>query len=208
MIGIMNYGSGNITAIVNCLQKHGVATQVITSNSDFLGVSRIILPGVGAFSSAMNKLNSSGLRNNFEHYVIKHQMPVLGICIGLHMLFNRSEEGGIEGLGFVEGDVKKLSNNDNEFLRLPHIGWNDVNVKKNNRLINLGAPYNNPKFYFLHSYVINPIDYDVVTSETYYGKNFPASIEIGNIFGVQFHPEKSHDFGSTLLRSFSNYSPN
>jgi glutamine amidotransferase len=207
MIGIMNYGSGNITAIVNCLQKHGVDTRVITSNSDFLGVSRIILPGVGAFSSAMNKLNSSGLRNNFEQHVIKHQIPVLGICIGLQMLFNRSEEGGVEGLGFVEGDVKKLSN-DNMFLRLPHIGWNEVNVKKNSRLMQASSQYNNPKFYFLHSYIINPIDYEVVTSEAYYGENFPASIEVGNILGVQFHPEKSHDFGSTLLRSFSDYTPN
>lgn len=208
MIGILNYGSGNVTAIKNSFQKIGKDSKLINTNEDFLGVSKLILPGVGSISSAMNKLNSSGLRNRFENSVQKYHIPVLGICVGLQMLFEQSEEGNTEGLSFIQGNVRRLSTFLNEDVRLPHIGWNEIVIRRQNRLLKISESSVNLKFYFLHSFVVEPLNKEIITSETFYKGFFPVSIESNNIFGVQFHPEKSHEFGADFLRSYANYTSN
>ena len=208
MIGILNYGSGNVTALKNSFQKIGKESKLISANEDFSGVTKLILPGVGSISSAMKKLNSSGLRNRLESSVQKYHIPVLGICVGLQMLFEQSEEGNTEGLSFIKGKVTRLSTYLNKDVRLPHIGWNEIQIRRQNSLLKTSSSSVNSKFYFLHSFVVDPIDKDIITAETLYEGLFPVSVESENIFGVQFHPEKSHEFGTNLLRSYANYTSN
>lgn len=203
MIGIINYGTGNIQAIVNSFNRIGVESKLINTSSDFKDVSRLILPGVGSFDSVMKRFSNSGLRNSLSDAVLKNNIPVMGICVGLQMLFQTSDEGKEEGLGFLAGSVKYLKSDTTHELRLPHMGWNTIYATRDSQLFSLNTDARDNRFYFLHSYFVKPTLDSIVTARAIYSHYFSVSIEYENIFGVQFHPEKSHNAGLKLLKRFA-----
>lgn len=170
--------------------------------SDLVGASRIILPGVGSFDHAMDRLDQSGMRDILNELVLDKKVPVLGICVGMQMLGNSSEEGTRPGLGWIEGNVKKFDiSKFQQKTHLPHMGWNDFRPKREHEIL-IGLEQD-ARFYFLHSYYFeceNEVD---VLATSDYGGSFSCMISSGNIFGIQCHPEKSHHFGAQLLKNFS-----
>ncbi len=201
MIAIIDYGVGNINAFVNIYKKLGSKVKIARKPEDLSGAEKLILPGVGHFHYAMQRFSDSGMRETSEDLVLNQKVPVLGICVGMQMLANRSDEGGLPGLGWIPASVKKIDSSTLEHsTRLPHMGWNDIHVPTLNPLmINLE---NAARFYFLHSYYFecnNPSD-SIATVE--YGAEFTCAVNHSNIYGVQFHPEKSHHFGIQLLKNF------
>tara|TARA_B110000027_G_scaffold78048_1_gene83066 strand:- start:1358 stop:1972 length:615 start_codon:yes stop_codon:yes gene_type:complete len=202
MIGIIDYGLGNVKAFLNVYERLAIPARPIKFENDFEDVTKLILPGVGAFDQAMIKLNNSGLRDRLEKLVCIDKIPVLGICVGMQMLTNSSDEGNLPGLGWIDGKVEKFNNDDIQHkTKLPHMGWNNAVLTKENPLMK--QLKDNPKFYFLHSYYFHCSDNSNVLSYTTYGKEFTSAVNNENVFGVQFHPEKSHQNGITLLNNFS-----
>lgn len=202
MITILNYGLGNIQAFVNIYKRLTIPVRIASGADDLDMVEKIILPGVGSFDWAMTLLNRSGMRQRLDELVIKDGCPVLGICVGMQMMANRSDEGELDGLGWIDGEVRKFD--EASFLqktRLPHMGWNDVAPRSNECLF--GDLENGARFYFLHSYYFAPRRENDVLAITDYNGQFASSIRSGNIFGVQFHPEKSHNWGIQLLKNFA-----
>jgi glutamine amidotransferase len=202
MIGLIDYGVGNIKAFQNVYKKLDIPIKIVKSESDFIDVNKIILPGVGAFDHAMVKLNQSGMRDKLDELVLQKQIPVIGICVGMQMMAKSSDEGKLPGLSWVDATVKKFDvSTINSATRLPHMGWNDVNPIGNSQLFkNLEK---NAKFYFLHSYYFICNNLENVIGESEYGINYTCATNFKNIYGVQFHPEKSHNFGVQLLANFS-----
>ena len=202
MIGIIDYGLGNIKAFLNVYNRLSISAKVIKVKNDFEDVSKIILPGVGAFDHAMTKLNNSGFRDKLEMLVCSEMTPVLGICVGMQILSNSSDEGGLSGLGWIDGKVEKFNINDIPYkTKLPHMGWNNVSLKNDNPLMK--GLSENSKFYFLHSFFFSCSDKSNALSSSFYGKEFTCVVNHENVYGVQFHPEKSHHNGVTLLKNFS-----
>jgi glutamine amidotransferase len=203
MITIIDYGVGNIKAFYNIFSKLSVNVKIAQKPEDLLNATKLILPGVGHFDYAMKRFSESGMLKVVDDMVMNHNIPILGICVGMQMLAKSSEEGVMPGLGWIDATVKKI---DADLLtqttRLPHMGWNDVSVKiKNPLLKNLDF---NSRFYFLHSYYFNPnLESDSIAFSNY-GKEFTCVVNHKNIFGVQFHPEKSHHYGIQLLNNFAN----
>ena len=202
MISIIDYGLGNVQAFNNSYARLGIPANVAKYAHELVDTTKIILPGVGSFDQAMQQLNSSGLRDSIEKLVLDKKVPILGICIGMQMLANSSEEGKLPGLGWINGNVKKfdVSKKSNPDI-IPHMGWNNVVSERENVLFN--GIENEMRFYFLHSYYFDPFNNSDVIGETDYGLKFASAINRNNIFGVQFHPEKSHRFGEQLLKNFS-----
>jgi glutamine amidotransferase len=203
MITIINYGSGNVRAICNIYERLKIPFQIANTPKEVNDCERIILPGVGAFDETISMLDESGFRPVLDHQVLTNKIPVLGICVGMQILADKSEEGSLPGLGWIHGKVKKFDKN---ILlskpKIPHLGWNSVKVTKSNTLFqNVDE---NQGFYFLHSYYFDCADPEDVMSTTFYGKDFTSSINHSNIYGVQFHPEKSHTNGINLLKNFAN----
>jgi glutamine amidotransferase len=199
VIAILHYGLGNVEAIANIYKRLGIDVALATSKSDLSAASRIILPGVGAFDWAMSRLNASGMRDSLEHEVGTNKKPLLGICVGMQMLAKRSDEGRLEGLGWIEGAVKRFDIGSE--AQLPHMGWNDVEVRDGSNLFRdlaVGA-----RFYFLHSYYFEPASDEEVLAVTDYSGRFASSVRSANVYGVQFHPEKSHQWGIQLLKNFA-----
>jgi glutamine amidotransferase len=202
MITIINYGSGNISAIVNIYERLKIPFKVANNPSEVKEAEKIILPGVGAFDETISMLDESGFREILDMQVLENHVPVLGICVGMQILANKSEEGKLAGLGWINGEVKKI---DKTLLtqkpKIPHLGWNSIEVVKNSAL------YENVQqedgFYFLHSYYFECYNQEDVLSTTFYGTHFASSVNYKNIFGVQFHPEKSHHNGINLLQNFA-----
>lgn len=202
MITIVNYGLGNIKALTNIFEQLNIDVNIANNNNELLSAKKLILPGVGSFDWAINKLNNSGMRNNLEKMVLKYNIPILGICVGMQMMANDSEEGILEGLGWIDGSVKKFEfKEDSSYLPLPHMGWN---VVAHNSKSELFKDLNEKRFYFLHSYFFEPKFICNSLSKTEYGRSFTSSINKCNIYGVQFHPEKSHLNGMNLLSNFHN----
>lgn len=202
MIGIVNYGLGNIQAIANIYNRLNIAHCIVSEPQEMDAATRLILPGVGAFDWAMSRLNGSGLRESLERRVQAEGVPVLGICVGMQMMASRSDEGEMAGLGWIPGDVRKFSFEAAQAtLPLPHMGWNDVFPSRPSPLF-FGLEQD-AQFYFLHSYYFAPHDSadTLVTAE--YGFRYACSVGRGNVFGVQFHPEKSHHWGLSLLKNFA-----
>jgi imidazole glycerol-phosphate synthase subunit HisH len=202
MIGIINYGLGNIKAFANIYNKLGVPFLIITKSGDFENISKIILPGVGSFDNAMRLLQKSDIRQSLDEAVLKRLIPVLGICVGMQMMAHSSEEGSLPGLGWINGVVKKFDSSKlSSATHLPHMGWNNVQpVIKNGLLKELNVE---SRFYFLHSYFFHCQRSENVLAITEYGVPFASAIHSKNIFGVQFHPEKSHQWGIQLLKNFA-----
>lgn len=202
MISIVDYGSGNINAIANIYDILKVPYEIVSSPKQLESSEKIILPGVGSFDHCMAKLNRSGLKETLTKSVMINRVPVLGICIGLHLMAEKSEEGKLPGLGWVKGVVKKFDKN---FIlhkpKLPHMGWNSIDVINKSDLfkdVNLEKG-----FYFIHSYFIDDVEKENIMTTTNYGNNFVSGIQSSNILAVQFHPEKSHSNGIKLLKNFS-----
>ena len=201
MIGIIDYGLGNINAIKNIYHKLNISSIFISEVSQFQQVTKLILPGVGSFDWAIECLNNSGLRKELEESVLVKKIPILGICVGMQIMAIKSDEGYKKGLGWVDGEIKKFDVNKYAGLKVPHMGWNNIKPKSNHSLYSNIDSYKG--FYFLHSYYFFSLHDSIVTAEANHGSVFSASLNIDNIYAVQFHPEKSHDNGIQLFKNFS-----
>ncbi|ATF91968.1 imidazole glycerol phosphate synthase subunit HisH [Cedecea neteri] len=202
MIKIIDYGIGNIQAFLNVYKRLGISADVARSKEDIKDSTHLILPGVGAFDRAMTLFNESGMRESVECRVLEDNIPVIGICVGMQMLANSSDEGTMAGLGWIPGRVRSFSShNSSANLPMPHMGWNDVIENKKSPL--LEGFVSNPRFYFLHSYYYECEDDNDVVASASYGHNFNCVIGRNNIYGIQCHPEKSHSSGYQLLKNFS-----
>jgi imidazole glycerol-phosphate synthase subunit HisH len=201
MVTLVKYGLGNIQAFHNIYSRLNLKVEIATTPKELLRARKIILPGVGAFDWAMTCLNESGLRQTLDDLVLKKQVPVLGICVGMQMMAKRSEEGFLPGLSWIDADVKRFDEvSYTHATHLPHMGWNDVMPVHNNGLF---AGIMEPRFYFLHSYYFSPVNISQILARTDYGGQFPSAVSNGHIYGVQFHPEKSHEWGIQLLKNFA-----
>jgi len=202
MITIIDYGLGNIRAFVNVYDRLNIKTKVAKNIKDLEGVNKIILPGVGHFDYAMQSLENSGMKERINDLVLNEKTPVIGICVGMQMMSNRSDEGKLSGLGWIDGEVKLFDESKiNYKTKLPHMGWNDIEPVKDNKL--LDGLNTNSRFYFLHSYYFRCNDKSNIIAETIYGEKFASAVYKDNIYGIQFHPEKSHSAGIRLLKNFA-----
>jgi len=204
MITIINYGLGNIQAFVNVYRRLNIPVSVARTAGDLEGASRLILPGVGAFDHAMERLDASGMRPTLERMVREQKVPVLGICVGMQILASASDEGSLPGLGWVTGRVKGFAAAPGlARLPLPHMGWNDVQSLNGSPLFK--GLEKDARFYFLHSFYFDCEAGAGGIASASYGQDFICAVAEGNVFGVQFHPEKSHHFGTTLLKNFAEF---
>lgn len=202
MLGIVDYGSGNIFAIANIYKRLNIEHFISGDVKELDRATHLLLPGVGAFDETMRILNSSGLKNYLDDMVLGEQKPIMGICVGMQLLAEGSEEGNLAGFGWIKGYVKKF---DVSLLRekphLPHLGWNTVELQRNHQIFS-DIVYQKG-FYFLHSYYFECAESNDVLGTTNYGLTYASAVNHNNIFGMQFHPEKSHQNGLTILNNFS-----
>jgi len=197
---VVDYGMGNIDSVVRAAKECDVNVIVTDNPFDFEGAGNIILPGVGAFGEGMRNIRKRGIDNTLKEYVLERRIPFLGICLGMQLLAETSfEEGEHEGLGWIKGEVRRLIP-DNPHTRIPHMGWNEVNIIRKSRLFE-GIP-SGEDFYFVHGYHLVCADKDAALATTPYCGGFVSAVSLDNIFGVQFHPEKSQYFGIQLLNNF------
>jgi imidazole glycerol-phosphate synthase subunit HisH len=201
MIAIIDYGLGNVRAFANVYHKLNIPAKVAKKAEDLKDADKIILPGVGAFDHAIELLARSGMRQILDELVLHLHIPVLGICVGMQMLAFSSEEGSRPGLGWIDGEVKKFKASSELTLYFPHMGWNNVKPKENNGLFHTLDI--DGRFYFLHSYYFQCHRNEDIIAVTDYGGEFACAVNSGNVFGVQFHPEKSHQWGVQLLNNFA-----
>jgi imidazole glycerol-phosphate synthase subunit HisH len=200
MIAIINYGVGNLLSVQNMFRRIGVECALTSESSVIEKASHILLPGVGHFDYCMRQFNSSGLRPLIERKVMQDHIPVLGICVGHQMLFSKSEEGEEAGLGWLEGVVVKFKVDQmDQQQKIPHMGWSDLSLANDATLF---QGILEPRFYMVHSYYVECSE-EIVAAKAEYGYDFVTAVEKENIFGTQFHPEKSHKFGMQLLKNFS-----
>jgi glutamine amidotransferase len=202
MITLIDYGVGNIFAFQNVYKRLNIPTKIAKTQEDLLNAKKLILPGVGSFDYAMGQLNASGMREKLDELVLKKKVPVIGICVGMQMMGNRSDEGKLEGLKWIDAAILKFDERlIQQRTKLPHMGWNDVSPIKVHPLF-VGLEQD-AIFYFLHSFYFqceNPTD-RIAVSE--YGLSFSSAVNKDNIYGIQFHPEKSHQYGEKLLHNFA-----
>jgi glutamine amidotransferase len=202
MITIINYGSGNINAIANIYEKLKVEYCIASTPEQVIGAKKIFLPGVGAFDETMSKLDITGFRKVLDKEVLLNKVPIIGICVGMQILAESSEEGTCKGLGYIKGKVKKIDTvSILQKPKLPHLGWNSIEIVSNNDLFKEIDPIFG--FYFLHTFFFECEDQNHVLANTNYGTTFASAINRDNIFGIQFHPEKSHLNGVKLLHNFA-----
>jgi glutamine amidotransferase len=202
MISIIDYGLGNVLAFVNAYSRLNIPVVIAKSAEDLVGATKLILPGVGSFDHAMTQLNNSGMRSSVEQLVLQNRIPVLGVCVGMQLLAKSSDEGVLPGLGWIDGVVKKFDLSIFPVgTKLPHMGWNDVKPTVAGNLFK--GMEHDAHFYFLHSYYFECHQKKNILAVTEYGGQFSCAVHRDNVFGVQFHPEKSHHFGSQLFKNFA-----
>ena len=199
MIVIIDYGIGNLASVLNMFKKIGTKDVCISSDNTIIEkADKLLLPGVGSFDAGMNNLEKSGIIPILNNKVLIQKTPILGICLGMQLLTQKSEEGIKKGLGWIDGETVKFNFNTNGQLKIPHMGWNYVNVKKENPLIDINEKN---RFYFVHSYYVKCKEEQSIAT-THYGFDFTCMMNKDNIFGAQFHPEKSLRFGIKFLENF------
>ena len=196
---VVDYGMGNLGSVHRALEECGANVLISDDPHDLKLASQILLPGVGAFCDGMNHLAKGGWVEALQAAVLEDKLPVLGICLGMQLMMSQGDEGGgAPGLGFFEGKVRRMVAQDNE--RIPHVGWNELHIKQQNPLLQ-NIP-NGTDFYFVHSYCVEPVDSNAVIASVPYAGEVPAVIGRDNIWGAQFHPEKSAKAGFQLLKNF------
>ncbi len=202
MITVIDYGLGNIRAFLNVYKRHNIEARTAGNADELAGATKVILPGVGAFDHAMERLERSGMRVKLDELVLGRRAPVLGVCVGMQMLAHGSDEGKRPGLGWIDGHVKAFRSwEPARQLPVPHMGWNDVHPTSGTGLFR--ELDSEARFYFLHSFFFECARPDDVRAVSQYGADFSSAVGHGNVLGVQFHPEKSHHFGTRLLRNFA-----
>ena len=201
MVTIVDYGVGNIQAFINIYKRLNIEVLVAQCPDQIIGARKIIIPGVGAYDWAMHKLLDSGMKPALEDMVLNQNSFVLGVCVGMQLMAKKSEEGVLPGLGWFDASVKKFDKSMfTSKTHLPHMGWNTVVPSNENGLF---SGISEPQFYFLHSYYFCENDESDILCKTYYGGEFSSGVQKRNIIGVQFHPEKSHQWGVKLLKNFA-----
>ncbi len=202
MIAIIDYGVGNINAFLNIYKQLKIPARTAKNTEELEGADKLILPGVGHFDYAMQRFYDSGMKDTVNSLVLQDAVPVLGVCVGMQMMANNSEEGSLPGLGWINANVRKFDDAQRSAkMPLPHMGWNDVSSSKASKLFyNLE---NDARFYFLHSYYFECESPENSIAVANYGKEFTCASNSDKVYGVQFHPEKSHHYGIQLLKNFA-----
>ncbi len=198
MIAIVDYGAGNLRSIQRAIEAAGATTMISSDPELIRSADRVVLPGVGNAAAAMNRLRESGLAEAVTESA-KAGKPVLGVCLGMQLLFGDQEEGPTTGLGLLDGNVRALPNDH----KVPQMGWNRVEFRTGSPMGNLAPAF----FYFVHSYIVQPADESVIAAETDYGVRFPSVVARDNVWGFQFHPEKSGDDGLALVKTWVTWTP-
>jgi glutamine amidotransferase len=201
VIAIVGYGLGNVQAFLDVYRRLDRKAVVAQCSGELESADKIILPGVGAFDWAMERLNKSGMRDALDRIALEGKRPILGVCVGMQMMARRSEEGSLDGLGWIPADVKRLDHRAAGRSCLPHMGWNTAEPTRDHPLF---FQIKEPSYYFLHSYHFSPDSEDITIATTDYSQRFASAICHGNLLGTQFHPEKSHGAGVRLLENFAN----
>jgi glutamine amidotransferase len=201
MITIVDYGMGNLGSVLNMFKKVGVSA-IISSDLDVISKApKILLPGVGSFDAAMQRIEETGMKEVLNHKALIEKVPVLGICLGMQLLTDFSEEGILPGLGWIAGGAHHFKSSIDEKYRIPHMGWNLVDIVQENAITQ--GFQDEVRFYFVHSYYVTVNDQANSMMKTNYGIQFDSAIVKDNIFGAQFHPEKSHKFGMKIFENFA-----
>lgn len=202
MITIIDYGMGNLGSIKNMIKKIGFNCVITSDPREIVNATKLILPGVGSFDVGMRNIREYGLKEILEKKVVEEKTPILGICLGMQLMTNSSEEGIEKGLGWVEAETVRFTFDDDRIF--PHMGWNYISIPKTSALLD-SEDSNSLRFYFVHSYFVKCKDESIITAKCNYGFDFTCSYEQGNIFATQFHPEKSHVFGMNIIERFLRY---
>ena len=201
MIRIVDYGLGNVQAFITMFKRLNITVGRARTADELQDAQRIVLPGVGAFDHAMELLDASGMRTSLDDMVMRRRVPVLGVCVGMQILAGSSDEGQRMGLGWVPGRVRGFKSLGIDRLMLPHMGWNDVQPTRPSPLFQ--GLERDARCYFLHSFYFECDQESHVLARTRYGIDFACAVGAGNVYGAQFHPEKSHHFGAEFLRNFA-----
>ncbi len=201
MLTIIDYGMGNLGSILNMLKRLGFNAEISSQVEVIRNAEKLILPGVGAFDKAMTNLEKCGFIPILNERVVEERIPLLGICLGMQLLTKRSEEGQLNGLGWIDAITVRFDFHLDQKMRVPHMGWNTLTVKQNSCLFK--EMHESPRFYFVHSFYVKCKSPKSVLATTNYGIEFASGIIQNNIYGLQFHPEKSHKFGMQVLKNFA-----
>lgn len=201
MIAVIDYGLGNLTSILSMFRRIGTPAVITNNMSEIEAADKLIVPGVGHFKKGMENLKDSGLQSLLQELVVVQKKPVLGICLGAQLMTQHSEEGDVEGLGWIEARTIRFQQEQLGKLKVPHMGWADVTFQNQSPLWNNVPP--EPRFYHVHSYHFSVTDPSVISATSRYGYEFVSAFQQNNIFGVQFHPEKSHKYGMKVLENFA-----
>ena len=204
MISIVNYGMGNLGSIVNMFKKINVKTALVSTADEIAVAKKILLPGVGAFDAAMFKINELGIKDILNKKALEEKIPVMGICLGMQLLTERSDEGVLPGLGWIPAETKSFKKViDTSIFKVPHMGWSTTRINHKSPLTTDFENLEDVRFYFVHSYYVECRNDENSILKTSYGIEFDSAVQKDNIFGAQFHPEKSHKFGMKLLENFA-----